>query len=246
MDERLDQILAHLPYKVGAPARPFFAKEHVKQSDPKAWNTTTVEIFRGDEKIGEYERNYPRFGDTTFEPFEQDGRWYALYSSDYTCTRIMSLPDCRDIGGEDPASDGFCPVEIYVPRYRPFAGYLHGKPYEHWYFESEVEKQINATHDGAYRPSGSWCCLQTGFVAGCIWGDDSSWKLQAFDLSQARSGKIVRDERFGHLEIAAGLPLAAAVQLHRYEGLRFRVFREEQRDLETGKRIDPYTDEFVD
>lgn len=65
-------------------------------------------------KIGEYKRNYPEFFNTFF-PFVQNGEWFALYSPEYTCTRIMRLPECVDIGGEDPYPLGFCPVDYCVP-----------------------------------------------------------------------------------------------------------------------------------
>lgn len=54
-----------------------------------------------------------------------------------------------------------------------------------------------------------------GFVAGCIWGDDTSWKLQALDLSAVESGKLARDERFGYLEPPDGLRLSEAITVHR-------------------------------
>jgi hypothetical protein len=40
-------------------------------------------------------------------------------------------------------------------------------------------------------------------VWGCIWGDDSSWKVQYLDLSRIQDGLINRDERFGYIELAA-------------------------------------------
>jgi hypothetical protein len=40
-----------------------------------------------------------------------------------------------------------------------------------------------------------------GFVAGCIWGDDSSWKIEFLDLSEIASGVIKRDARFGYIEM---------------------------------------------
>ncbi len=64
--------------------------------------------------IGRYQRNYDRFFNT-FAPFKRNGRDYALYSPDYTCTRVMSLPDCKDVGGEAPDDGGFCPVDYFVP-----------------------------------------------------------------------------------------------------------------------------------
>lgn len=40
-----------------------------------------------------------------------------------------------------------------------------------------------------------------GFVWGCVWGDDSSWKVQNLDLSAVQDGVIRRDERFGYLKL---------------------------------------------
>lgn len=234
-------VLQGYPRKAGGDARPYHAREEVHERDPKTWKVATVRILRGEEQVGAYERNYPSFGEETFEPFERNGQWYALYSSDYTCTRIMTLPDCRDIGGEEPHSNGFCPVELYVPRYR-VTQYQHpGKSVsESWAFESNAEAARDAI--------GPWHALDTAFVAGCIWGDDSSWKLQAFDLSRVDEGIIRRDERFGHLAIVDGFPLAAALRFEKFESnsLRAYIARQETRDITTGKRVHHYTDELED
>ncbi|MET2825488.1 hypothetical protein [Mesorhizobium shangrilense] len=211
------------------------------------WGQATVNIFEGDTQIGAYARNYPSFGEETFEPFELDGAWYALYSSDYTATRVMSLPDCRDIGGEEPASDGFCPVELYVPRYRKVTrtDRASGEERVDWRFEDRAET-FTVPEDNAYSYGwtiGPWLSLTTGFVAGCIWGDDSTWKVQLFDLSEAAKGKIVRTGRFGHIELADGLSLAESIRLDRSAlGLELRatVIRRERRDVATGRLIDPY------
>ena len=100
-------------------------------------------------QIGEYVRNYSTLF-RTFYPFQLGGRWLALYSRHYTATRLMALPSCEDLGGEEPADAGFCPVDFYVPE-----------------------------------PG-------MGFVAGCIWGDDSSWKVQFLDLQEADKGIVKR------------------------------------------------------
>ena len=131
-----------------------------------------VEIYHNHytlEKIGEYFRNYDSLFNT-FYPFVLDGKNYALYSKCYTATRVMSLPDCKDLGGEESHSFGFCPVDYYVPQGCNF-----------------------------------------GFVAGCVWGDDSSWKLQYLDLSNVEFGIIKRDDRFGYLELP-NMPLDQAVE----------------------------------
>jgi hypothetical protein len=47
-------------------------------------------------------------------------------------------------------------------------------------------------------------------VAGCVWGDDTSWKVQYLDLSRARQGIVTRDDRLGYIELPAGIRLANA------------------------------------
>lgn len=90
---------------------------------------------------------------------------------------------------------------------------------------------------------GPWCSLDVGFVAGCVWGDDSSWKLEVFDLQRAAEGVISRSARFGYLELANKMPLAEAVLLDSFPphwDLRATIIREERRDVRTGALIDPY------
>jgi hypothetical protein len=53
-------------------------------------------------------------------------------------------------------------------------------------------------------------------VAGCVWGDDSSKKIQYLDLSHISEGIIHRDERFGYVELAPGLELRQAVQFNEW------------------------------
>lgn len=84
------------------------------ETAPGFWRSLRVGVFDGETQIGEYARNYPSLFDT-FCPFERDGKWYALYSRHYTATRVMSLPDCKDLGGEEPKASGFCPTSFLVP-----------------------------------------------------------------------------------------------------------------------------------
>ncbi len=153
----------------------FYVETEPIDHGPGAMKSLHVSIFQNREdgpvKIGEYRRNYSKLYQT-FHPFQQDGKWYALYSKDYTCTSVMELPSCRDIAGEEPNSLGFCPVDFYVP-----------------YQDPHVQK---AKQEG-----------QFGFVAGCVWGDDTCWKIQFLDLSRIQSGVLVREERFGYLAMPA-------------------------------------------
>jgi len=204
-------------------------------------------IFDNGVEIGQYMRNYPRFGPKTFEPFELNGKWFALYSPNYTATRVMSLPDCRDIGGEEPHSHGFCPVDLFVPRFRVVTTRKlpDGVAEESWTFEKAAEEakdhEFGATKSRYEVKVGDWQNLSVGFVAGCVWGQDTSWKLQAIDVSRADEGVIVRSERFGFVELAEKLSLGQTVFPNKWRDhpLMIRVVREEYRYVESGELVDP-------
>lgn len=108
---------------------------------PGYWNSILVGVFDGERQIGEYKRNYATLFDTFF-PFEKNGRWFALYSRDYMYTRVMSLPDCVDLGGEDKTNveykDHFCPTGYYVPELTLPANLREDDP-----------KPVVANHDSA-------------------------------------------------------------------------------------------------
>lgn len=182
------------------------------------WSSTVVAIYQGDVQIGEYVRNHPHFARETFHPFQIQGRWYALYSRDCTVTRIMSLPDCRDIGGEDPSPVGFCPCDYFVPSYRLGATTVRSGRSNHdfaeilWpedFADGSIEQEAQA---GAWT-IGPVAYVPFGFVAGCVWGDDATWKVQWLDLSRADSGILVREERFGYLELPPRMRLRQAIDM---------------------------------
>ena len=81
-----------------------------------------------------------------------------------------------------------------------------------------------------------------GFVAGCVWGDDSSWKIQFLDLSRATEGIVIRDDRFGYLELPDNVPLADAIRLIENPGFEpsVDITNAVEFELRTGSRIDPY------
>lgn len=127
-------------------------------SPPRTWKKVHVEVFDQGRKVGEFDRNYNMLG--TFEPFRQGDRDYALVSPHYTAISLMDLRTGEIIGGEEPNSNGFCPVGFYVPD---------------WW----------DVHDGRvlpgslwWTPDYEWPAGDFGFVWGCVWGDDSSWKVQ--------------------------------------------------------------------
>jgi hypothetical protein len=224
--------------------RRFHAKA-VTKPKPPYWDCADVTIFDGNAEIGSYERQIGIFGEETFEPFEIDGEWYALYSRDYTCTRIMSLPDCRDLGGEKPHGQGFCPVELYVPRFRSiFSISKNGEKSEGRVFEKNGETYDQDVTDVFGNPitAGPWRYLTVGSIAGCQWGDDATWKLEVFDLSRANEGVLTRSARFGYLELSKDVPLATAVRLYFAPdaSLRATIRQQQEWDVASGALLDPF------
>lgn len=146
--------------------------------------TILREAVCGDPEVaGRYHRNYA--GRLPFEVFRQGTREYALISPDYTATSVMDLITGEIVAAEEPGGGGFCPVGFYVPDWHD-------------------------VHDGSILPGSSywkdayeWPRGDIGFVWGCHWGDDESWKIQVLDLSGVAEGHLKRDDRFGYVELAA-------------------------------------------
>ena len=177
------------------PPRPIPRESYVVRTSPKAnqpgtWDSTIVEVCRRRghgqlEPICAYERDHAMF--QTFEPFRQGERELALISRHYTKTAVLDLASGEVIAeeSEDTSGGGFCPAGFYVPDWWDAndGSVIPGSPY--WDRDRE------------------WPIGDFGFVWGCYWGDDSSWKIHYLDLSQVQDGVIARDQRFGYVEIAA-------------------------------------------
>lgn len=182
-----------------------------KKSRPGCWDILKVEIFDNGKKIGQYERSYPTLFNT-FHPFEQHGKHYALYSADYTTTRIMELPSCKDIGGEKRNSPGFCPVDYAVlhdpEMYKEWAKcYGPGTQWDNPVYMQRFKALING---------------EIGFVAGCVWGDDSSWKIQFLNLKKMKEGffskgRDIREDWLGYIELPRGIKLKDAISFEEWE-----------------------------
>lgn len=175
-----------------------------------------------EEFLGEYERNYSSLFNTFF-PFHLNGKDLALYSADYTATRIMELPSCRDLGGEERDEMGFCPVDYFIPTY--------------------IDQMRT---ESTYRPLTPVLYYPFGFVAGCIWGNDRSYKVQYLDLSRADKGILKREERFGYIELPEDLSLKDAIDMEGYgddlgDGevdTEIRIKIAQRFDLLTGERTE--------
>jgi hypothetical protein len=201
-------------------------------TEPGCWNYSQIGVFQDDKQIGEYKRNYPSYGVATFCPFiGTDDKWYALYAEHYTATSIMSLPDCKNIGGEKPESFGFCPTGFHIARYTDYIwkatpeSELHKYPEANWHWlkvdrherdyedspDWDSELKAHETEDAIYSGEVKYD-LRLGFVMGCIWGDDCSWKLERLDLTEAHNGVLKREASFGYLELPA-LPLKECLRI---------------------------------
>ncbi len=233
---------------------------------PGRWQYMRVGVFRtvdgAEEQVGEYSRNYPSLFNT-FCPFHLQGNDYALYSTNYTATRVMALPSCHDIGGEEVHTAGFCPTDYFVPtfvdlettdsdgkvfRFRKnkvteedtqprSSSTTHRNPRTGE--TKAIERQTRALTPLTYYPF--------GFVAGCIWGDDSTWKIQYLDLSEVERGIIKRDDRFGYIELPDKAErLADVIDMSDYmcepgsgDYHCIRITIQQKFDLQTGERAPP-------
>ncbi len=221
-----------------------------------------VGVFRvedtQEELVGEYERNYALLN--TFCCFRKDDREYALYSPNYSATRIMELPSCKDLGGEETSSNGFCPTDYYVPSYidreitwhnglvarsrvhEPRPENLKPEVWKATVLDAKTGEKIEV-EDRSY-PVSSLLYYPFGFVAGCLWGDDSTWKIQYLDLSEADKGIVKRDERFGYIVLPEKLRLKEAVDMSDYDPddkdpyTKISITITKRFDLDTGESVD--------
>ncbi len=187
-----------------------------------AWSTVRVEILDAGRLVATYDRDYAML--QTFEPFRQGTRNFALISPDYTATSVIDLDTGQVIAAEEPSPAGFCPVGFYVPDWWD----VHDG--------TKLPGQMTWTADDEWPSAGAF-----GFVWGCVWGDDSSWKVQYLDLTDIAQGRLRRDERFDYLKLAirAGAPATGSIRCWSHGGRREVQFIVEQiYDLDTGARTD--------
>jgi len=214
-------IITHTKKFLGTP---FIIETMPIENRPGTWNSTRVSIYRNEVLIGEYIRNYSRHSSDTFYPFIIDNKWYALYSANYTATRVMRLYNNRieDWCGEDGDENGFCPAEFYIPKYAhsrdsmlvPSTGETS---IIDWY---DTDCDINDSEFTTVQQNSKFIELaycNFGFISGCIWGDDSSWKIRYIDLAQIPNKIINITEKFGYWEIPCNMVLKQCINMANWE-----------------------------
>lgn len=183
----------------------------------------------------------------------------------------MELPSCKDIGGEEPSAGGFCPTDYFVPTYieqetswktiSATRGKIGGDVSRRRLNNPEEEDLTESVEirEFIYQGTDELCKITTinrplsplnyydfGFMAGCIWGDESSWKIQYLDLSKVEKGILVREERFGYVELLEDMTLKDAIRLSGYieESGNYKMFVQiktmQTFHLETGNIYDPF------
>lgn len=200
---------------------PFSVVAETVHNQPGQWDSEKVSIFRDKVLIGEYLRNYGN-GCGTFYPFQIEDQWYALYSAAYTALRVMRLnaDHIEDWCGEEPSAAGFCPMEIYVPRYHTMTDSFGTADkiteYEYSIVDNEVSiDEFTAEGNSAKCKETLYCDF--GFLGGCVWGDDSSMKLRYIDLKRVPYKELDVTERFGYWEIPTKMSVREAVDMTDWE-----------------------------
>lgn len=179
------------------------------------WPAMRITILDADgRELGSYDRDYHGFGTTTFCPFYLHDRWWALYSPLYTATRIMTLPECEDWCGETAQGSDFCPAEYYVPRYRTARMREEGRKVDAFLGEGSPGWAAPDLLD--YFDVGEPQYCPFALVSGCIWGDESSWRIEFIDLAGLPEREVRREARFGTLHLLDELSLREAVDMERW------------------------------
>lgn len=167
------------------PRERFSTRIATVQTGQGNWHTLHVDVLdEAGRTVAAYDRNYPDLF-RTFEPFRQGDRMLALISMHYTATSVMDLATGAVITAEEPHAMGFCPTGFYVPDWWDIN-------------DGSILPGSMDWHDDYELPKGDF-----GFVWGCVWGDDTSWKVQYVDLSRVQEGELRREERFGYLRLAS-------------------------------------------
>lgn len=186
------------------------------------------------EALHEYTRNYPGAKFEPFRQL-QDGKWkhYALIAPSYLRVSVIDLETgeiihepwptvtekhhekrddwkghekwCEDnpIGKEMPGWS-FCPSDFYVPDLIDYLDADTEDEYSTW-----INKRYHHKDDVYFYLSQESELLnftgQFAIYSGCVWGDDTSMKVKAIDLSRLSEGIITTDDRFGYVELAGKL-----------------------------------------
>lgn len=223
---------------------PFIVTAENVPNEPGAWDSAKIAIWRDGTLIGEYIRNYASYAIMTFYPFQIGNEWYALYSANYTTTRVMKLHEDRieDWCGEHPAMGGFCPVEYYIPRYNKsvdsYGADDEKKEFDVYQMDNDYTSAESFVADWDKPEFVETQFCNFAFLCGCVWGDDSSWKLRYIELAGVPNKELLITEKFGYWELPTQMNLRQCINMSSWEPDHnwVELTRMEHLNLRTGER----------
>jgi hypothetical protein len=87
--------------------------------------------------------------------------------------------------------------------------------------ESKRRRQLQKEEEDFYLDLENNTVGQFGFIAGCVWGDDKSWKLEYLDLSKITEGIFKREQKFGYFELPSGKSLKECLDFNEFNAPSF-------------------------
>jgi hypothetical protein len=207
------------------PRTPFvLAIERMVKPDKNHWGTIRCAVHRctdsegltSDNQVVSFEYNYSSGIKDIFQPFmSSDGKWYCLYTEKYTQLSLARLDGgFEHLDSTTGGSDGFCPVECAIPWELKYENkYIEDPAHKTCYDYSFDPIELMSEYEDGTEESGHLRHTDFGFYCGCVWGDDTSWKLKFLDLRQVPEGKLLVDEAaLGYHPLPRGLSIKKAVQ----------------------------------
>jgi hypothetical protein len=79
------------------------------------------------------------------------------------------------------------------------------------YTDKEFQDELNGPEFGSL----NYCNF--GFICGCVWGDDRSWKIRYVDLSQVSDKILTISDKFGYFEMPQNLNLKECIDMDSWE-----------------------------
>lgn len=168
---------------------------------------------------------------------------YPAATESYVNMTKKYHPESTIAIGDPVPGNGFCPATFYVPEF------FDDFKLDDYTSREAMDKDIQSTAEAlSYvgddntkeQFAADWCdeylwssSGQWGVYAGCVWGDDSSYKLRYVDLSKISEGIVTTDDRFGYVELPEG-KLKDLITLDA-ESKRIIVSVPVRFDLDTGK-----------
>ena len=141
----------------------------------------------------------------------------------------------EDWCGEEESTFGFCPVEMYIPKYNK---YSVGDEGEYYIVDTQYKTCAEFIADQEDKNFVEVKYCNFGFLSGCVWGDDSSWKLLYIDLSKVPNKELVISDKFGYWELPDNMKLKECIDMSNWEPYCnwIKLIRTENINLETDER----------